>query len=370
MASPHPLLFQLIKVGSLPGRLVTMDLIESAQEHRLIGYLSRTVQGPMEKAVSVRLMGIDMFEQASRRAVIKKAAEVHAAFLEAGVRHHFMKGTVEATRLFGHPGDRRFRDVDIVVHPSSPLSRAVEVIAPDHPLLGELDDMVSAGYRNTIGFRLEDVPIDLHTEALRTGPGSADVEAWWARTESVDVPGIGTVEALDLASSTLLFLIHQARDRFRYLNGALEFSRRVESDVDWAQVRSLAETEGIWEQAAVAVEVLARIAGVDTPVRVPANGRMWLWRRLWGTKVQLLGDYGRVRYNRRSEWLMPLTARGRSGATVRWVTRSAFPPDAHLRLKHPTARGPYLWRVLSARLGFVLRRRMDAIRKTGPSSSR
>jgi hypothetical protein len=155
-------------------------------------------------------------------------------------------------------------------------------------------------------------------------------------------------------------VLHQARDRFRYLLGVIETRLRLRQDVDWHSVETLARAEGIWEQVSVGLSILCEEAGVQCPVETPTNWRTTAWRLLWRPKVRLLGEAGRLRHIRRATWLMPMLTRGRSADALAWLIRSAFPSDDDLRLRHPDATGPYLWRLIAPRIAIVRHRHLSS----------
>lgn len=361
MAKPHPLLFRLVQSGAVDGASVTEAVVRSAQEHRLVALLEKGTDPPASHDLTLSLAGAAMLDETHRMRVMKVARDVHIALTEADIRHVFVKGVVEAHRLFPSADERAFRDVDLAIHPSESLGGALSVLIPGHPESDDIDALVSGGYRSSIGFFRDGIAVDLHTDALRNGPRCVSPDAWWNHATVVPLPGVGEVEAFDVAASTLLFLIHQARDRFRYLNGALEFKRRVETGIDWDAVETLARREGIWEQAAVAATVLAEAANLPVEFPMPSGWRTRLWERLWAPHVRYLGEDGRSRFNRRGQWLMPITSRGRFREIAGWIVRSIFPPDSHLRLRHPRARGPYLWRVVSTRISAISARRLPSL---------
>lgn len=367
MGRPHPLLVE-IAAGRRPDLTdLDEDVVDSAEEHRMLGLLLAEVRhsdAEIDSSIRTRLEALDMQWAVQRRRLETVAADVHAALESAGIRHLFFKGVVESHRLFDDPGQRPFADIDVCIAPGESLSRAVAAIAPDFPDLESLDALVSEGFTSTVGFYEQGGPLDVHTDFVRIGKRARRPDLWWSATTTMELSGVGTVEVLDPDAAFAILVLHQARDRFRYLIGHAEFVRRLEAGVDFSRVKELAEAEGLWDQLAVAVEVMSSEMGRDAPVEPPPSWRGRLWRRLWKEEIRLLGPEGRSHNPRLGSWLMPLLARGRTWETFRWIGRSVFPPDVRLRRLHPEARGPYLWRVVSTRIAHRWRR-MAARRRSG-----
>ncbi|HSJ33830.1 MAG TPA: nucleotidyltransferase family protein [Acidimicrobiia bacterium] len=353
MARPHPLLVDLAAGRPIDPAGIDATVVESAEDHRMTGLLLdevRTAGVEVDRQVWARLEALDLQASVGRNRLVEAAASIHDRLAAVGIDHLFFKGIVEAYRVFEAPGHRPFADIDVCLAPGESLTRAVLALEPDFPDADALDDLVEGGYTSTVGFFTAGVPIDLHIDVVRVGRGARHPAQWWEATTGVAVPGVGDLRALDREASFAVFVLHQARDRFRYLIGCAEFVRRLRAGVDLGRVKALVEAEGLWDQLAVAIEVLSSEVGIETPVTAPASWRTRLWRRLWSPDIRLLGTEGRVRNPRLGSWLMPLTARGRAWETLRWIGRSALPPDARLRRLHPEARGPYLWRVVTTRI--------------------
>jgi hypothetical protein len=245
------------------------------------------------------------------------------------------------------------------------LREAVAALDETNPVLTLPDDEV-VRHLSSVVLLIDGVGVDLQTDALRSGLEPVDSTAWTVGSDRVTINEDLRLQALDNEHDLVMFFIHQGRDRFRYLLAMAEASRRLDAPIDWVKVESIARNEGIWEQVAVALEVACDELGRQTPIVMPRGWRTSLWRYLWRQKVRLLGEHGRIRYIRRARWLMPLTMRGRTNDALRWLWRSAFPPDAILRLNHPEATGPYLWRVVASRLHIIGHRRAWALRNPTP----
>jgi hypothetical protein len=363
MARPHPLLIEVAAGRTINGAAIDHTVVDSAVEHRMSGLLlkvARETRPPVDHGVRARLEALDLGLAMQRRRLMRTATAVHRRLEEVGIEHFFFKGVVEAYRVFEDPHHRPFADIDLCLAPFESLSAATAAIAPDHPNVEHLDDLVAGGYISSVGFFENGQPLDLHTDVVRVGPNARHPEMWWEHTTTIDIPELGSVRALNREASFVVFVLHQARDRFRYLIGLCEFRRRLQSEMSFDAVRSLAVAEGVWDQVAVAISAMSEDLGIPSPVQVPKSLRARLWSWLWRAEVRLGGPESRLRHTRRGRWMMPLMARGRAASSLRWIARSAFPPDVHLRRRHPDARGPYLWRIVAARIGQTLRRRREA----------
>lgn len=363
MARPHPLLVDVAAGREIDAAAVDNEVVESSVEHRMNGLLLAAVRRSGSVAphdVRTRLEALDMNTAIHRRRLMSVAARLDEKLNDVGIDHLFFKGVVEAHHLFDDPNHRPFADVDVCIGPGESLTAATAAIAPEYPEVGLLDDLVEGRYISSVSFFEDGQPLDLHTDVVRIGPAALRPDLWWANTTALDVPGLGSVRALNEEAAFVVFVLHQARDRFRYLIGAAEYRRRLSVDLSFDLVRSLATAEGVWDQVAVAMEAMSEDLGIPSPVKAPDTLRARVWRRLWSSEVRLWGPEGRLRHTRRGSWLMPILARGHTWTSLRWIARSALPPDAHLRRRHPDARGPYLWRVVGTRVGHVIQRRRRA----------
>lgn len=366
MAYPDPLLVDFVRGETIDGGRITAVVANSAMEHRLAPMLldSPGAQEIMDQESLARLTAFDLAVETRQRQLYKVMARVHRRLDEVGAPHTFLKGATSAQRWFDKPTHRPYVDIDVLVEKID-LRRAIAALDESNPALALPGDEADR-HLSSVVLLIDGVGVDLQTDALRTGLAPVDSTAWTIGSDQVAISEGLDLPALNNEHDLVMFLIHQGRDRFRYLLAMAEARRRLQAPIDWATVESIARNEGIWEQVAVALEVTCDELGRDVPVVMPGGWRTSLWRWLWRPKVRLLGEHGRIRHIRRARWLMPLTMRGRAGDALRWLWRSALPPDAILRLNHPGATGPYLWRVVSSRLHVIGHRRAWAWRNPAP----
>lgn len=359
MARPHDLLRAVARGKSVAGSAVDAAVVESAMEHRMASLLLASVVAPDEisTGAAATLIAFDMAVIARRRQQDEIMELVHERLDAAGVTHTFLKGATSAIRWFEKPTHRPYSDIDVVVPPGEPLRVAVRSLDELHPVLPVLESP-TARLISSVDMTVGGVRIDVQADALRTGLAPKGGESWIIGTRELEFSSGKRFRVLDPEHDLVMFLLHQGRDRFRYLLGVAEAGRRLERPLDWKRVEAISRAEGIWDQVAVALEIMCNELRMEVPVKAPAGWRTALWRKLWRPEVRLLGELGRIRHMGRAKWIMPLTMRGRSIDTLNWLARSLFPPDPVLRHKYPQASGPYLWRVVSSRVRVVGRRRV------------
>lgn len=357
MAYPAPLLQAVARGEDVSADEVTLAVAEMAVEHRMAALVLRSVidQSRVPAAALALLMAADMSVVARRASQERALRTVRDQLVGRGVTHTFVKGPVSAIRWFDDPTNRPYADIDVIVPKGMDFVSAVAALDASNPAIKVLGAH-GAEAVSSVGVFVEGVSVDLQTDALRSGLTPLSYREWSVGTDWLGA-GWG-LPVLDAEHDLVMFLLHQGRDRFRFLLGVAEARSRLEHVIDWQRVESIARREGIWEQIAVAVEVMCQELGLDPPVSPPSGWRTRLWRRLWRPEVRLLGEVGRVRHIVRGRWLMPLTMKGRTIDGLGHVIRSVFPPDAVLRLKYPRARGPYLWRVFASRARVISRRRL------------
>lgn len=364
MAHPHHILRTVARGHTVEGSQLDAAVVISAIEHRMAPLLLSAVPELEDIPTAERslLVTFTMTMAAQRKHQNEVMELVHERLDAAGVTHTHVKGAASAVRWFVEPTQRIYADIDVIVGPGEPFQKAVHALDPSHPTLPILESSVARSI-SSVAMSIDGVAVDLQTDALRTGlePRSC---AWVVGTDQLELDSGTRLSVLDPEYDLVMFLLHQGRDRFRYLLGIAEARLRLRHPYDWAKIEAISRSEGIWEQIAVALEVICDELDIEVPVEVPKNWRPALWRRLWPSRVRLLGDVSQVRYIIRARWLMPLTMEGRFLDALGWLARSAFPPDLVLRLRYPNARGPYLWRTVSTRIQVITDRRTWVWKRT------
>lgn len=360
MSRPHEVIRAVARGETVVGSAVTRAVADSALEHRMAGLLLAAVSERSEipRDVSIPLVALDLAVVVRRRDQDRVWGLLQEQLDGAGVVHTFIKGPVSALRWFDRPADRPYSDIDVVVPPGRHFVDAVALLDPENPAIEILLGSDDRGRISSVDVVVDGVSVDIQTDALRCGIPPSRGECWSVGTERLE----SGARILDPEHDLVMFLLHQARDRFRFLLGVAETERRLRSPIDWKRVEEIAREEGIWDQVAVALEVLCDELAMRSPIRPPSGWRTWLWRRLWRPHVRFLGEDGRGRHILRGRWLMPLTMRGRFLDAVGWIVGSAFPGESIIALRYPDMKGPYLWRVVMARARVIGRRRIWALK--------
>jgi hypothetical protein len=364
MAYPESLVKAAARGETIDGSKIDLRDVDSAIEHRMASLLvaAAVAQEDIPVDVLAALTAFDMAVAVRRKEQDRVFQLVHDRLSSAGVVHTFVKGPASARRWFAHPSQRPYSDIDVVVPKGPSFRSALSVLSPSHPALALSVGEDGIGFLSSVDLVVDGVRVDLHADALQTGLDPRRSDDWSVGTDLLG----GDVRVLDPEHDLIVFLLHQGRDRFRFVLGLAETRFRLRRPIDWDLVEALARREGIWDQVAVALEVMCEELQVDSPVMPPNGWRTAMWRRLWNPSVRFLGELGRIRHIIRGRWLMPLTIRGRSSEAVRWMIRSIFPPDPVMRLRYPNASGPYLWRVVFRRARIIGRRRYSAWRNQRP----
>lgn len=355
VSRPHPVIRRLVAGQPVDPNTVDDAVVASAVEHRVDPFLRRTLveAGGVQRSALFQLEAVDMSWRHRRAKILAVAARIHQELSEAGIDHVFFKGVAEASRLYPDPSMRKFVDIDLILRPGRRLSEAVSVLKPEHPHLAEIRKLDTSGYLPTVDLFVEGVSVDIHLDPFRIGPTPRDPISWWNHTVTSEIDGIGRALSLSDPLAFAAFVLHQGRDRFRYLLGAVEFGAWMDRGVDWEAIRELVTPEGTWDELLAAAEVLDSIEGRGRGVP-PVNGwRRRAWHRLWNPEVILAGPAGRGRQGRRGVWMMPLLSRRRFWRTAAWILRSAIPPAPLLAIRHPQTSGSYLKRLFLARLSIL-----------------
>lgn len=293
-------------------------------------------------------------------AALNHAGEVLA---EKGIEVATFKGVAAEQRWYDQIGDRPCWDVDLLVAPHS-LHRAGELIETLQPKMrddGRIQRLVDTGALQTIDVLFDNVVMDIHFDLLKMGFRSRQAQLTWDRTVMVPLTGGKEVRAVDAEISLVHSLLHLNRDRFAKLLGLVEILRIVErGDIDWDFVDAFVRAEGLETPHAMAVEVVYETLNLEPPISGPTGGwRSRVWNALWPSQIRLLGEEGRLRYGRRSVLLLPFLTRGRGRDAASYVIRRMFPSRDMVDLVHPESHGPYLWRLVYARVGHRIRRRRE-----------
>lgn len=276
-----------------------------------------------------------------------------------GISSVVFKGVTDEARWFKRLGERPCSDVDLIITDINRFDDAIKTLVPDHPLIGSAADAARRGLLRAVDLKVDGVLIDLHVDPVKVGSGWRNASRWFEHTQPFDTPSGDSITVFDDQATATLRLIHLGRDRFRYLIWLLEVHAILATIDGWDGVIDLAGSEGLSAPVEVAAEVVREEVGAGPDSRC-RDWRCRLWRRMWRPETRLLGELARKRFVRRSSWLLPMTMPGRTWESLRWLARTAVPPAVVFDLKHPGGRGPYLWRLMAGRAGYLVRRRLHA----------
>jgi hypothetical protein len=293
------------------------------------------------------------------------AALSHASerLLENGIEVATFKGVAAEQRWYDQVGDRPCWDVDLLLAPHN-LDRAgelIEILQPKMRNDGRLQRLVDSGALQTIDIEFDGVVLDLHFDLFKLGFRSRQQKLLWERSLMVSLPGGESVRALDGEISLIFSLLHLNRDRFAKLLGFAEVVRIVErQEIDWDFVEAFVEVEGLETSHRLALGVVCETLGIEPPVPVATAGwRSKAWSALWPPEQRLLGEEGRLSFGRRSVLAFSFLVRGRKGDAARYVLRRMLPNRDMVDVVHPGTQGPYLWRLVNARVGQRMKRRRE-----------
>lgn len=366
MSRPHPALLDLAVERPLRPVDDLDELVRSAREHRMHGLLWTHIDqlvDPSVAAVSV-LEAHDATTREWHGRLWQTLDDAVARLRDLGIEVMTLKGVVAESCWYDRIGERPCRDVDLLLAPRD-LRRAGEVIdalEPGHPLGAVAVEWISRGILDAATVTVDGVRIDLHFDPLKVGLRCRQAEAVWERARRADLPGGTTVCTLDPELSLILFLLHQTKDRFRYVLGFVDVLRVIDQeDLDWDFVVRFARGEGLLEPVTLALDAVG--ATLEHPVPKLSQRRglaSKVWNVAWRPSIRLRGSEGRRRYKKRQE-LLPLLARGRTreGLVHGWGV--LFPPRALYEAANPGERGGYAWRLAVKRpLRYIRRSRSNS----------
>jgi len=366
MARPHPALIELAAGRVLPPVDDVPGFLKSAMEHRMMGLVwnrARSGEFVLDPDLHRSLAAQSLFTERRHRKL--SDALIHASELlaEKGIDVATFKGIAAEQRWYDQVGDRPCWDVDLLVAPHS-LHRAgelIEMLDPERRNDGRIQRLVDADLLRTIDVVSDGVVMDIHFDLFKFGFRSRQQQLVWDRTVALPVAKGRSVRAVDAEISLINSLLHLNRDRFAKLLGFVEVLRIIErGDIDWDFVDAFVVFEGLETTHTRALTVVLETLGIDHPTPTPPGGwRSWVWNAAWPPRIRLLGEEGRLRFGRRGALLFPFLVRGRSLDAARYVLRRSLPRSDMVDLNHPDARGPYLWRLVDARVRHRLRRRRE-----------
>lgn len=366
MARPHPALLHLAADRPLPPIDEVGPFLRSAHEHRLTGLLwSRMATGEVEVKGEDRqwLAEHETLTWARHYMLWESLRKLIARLEGLGVDVVTFKGVTAEARWYDRMGERPCYDLDLLVapHHRHRFADVLRDLQPDHPLTGSIRPLLDRGLLQSVALWFDGTPVDLHVDLFKLGIPTRQAQRIWERTNSLSLPSGENVGVLVPEIAFIHFLVHLTKDRFRYLLGFVDVQRIIAREkLDWDFIDDFLRREGLETHVYRALEAVLATLQLPASHPFPAGWRSRLWGFLWRPSIRLQGDLGRVRFRRRGQWVLPLTARGRAPETARWWWRRLFPPAALLDYLHPGERGFYLWRLIKGRVRHSIEQRRAA----------
>jgi hypothetical protein len=353
VARPHPLLVDVVTgrpIGPIddPGALVA-----SAIEHRVDGLLWTRVESgelTIPEPLHARLAAADFEAWAKSQMLAEVAGSLTRRLGELGAEIAVFKGIATEARWYSRTGERRSRDLDLLLAPAAVprLAELMKVLSPRHPLLPSVDDLVAGGWLQSVDFT-ERLPIDLHVDffKLELLP-TFHPDDIWAHVEPIEVNGV-RLNGFDVDLALVNHLIHLNKDGLRRLLGFVDVGRiLVDPALDLDVVRSILRDQGVEIPGLLTLDaVVAELRlGIERPL--PNSGwRTRAWHRLWPVDRRLTGDAPSLPRHRQF-WIAYLTPKAAPRSGVAWLRRW-FPPPSLLEFYYPQVPGPYPRRLIQGR---------------------
>ncbi|MCP5368894.1 MAG: nucleotidyltransferase family protein [Hyphomicrobiales bacterium] len=231
----------------------------------------------------VEAAAVHLADLAERNGVLVAALlDVLDALDAAGLPAIPFKGPVLARVAYGDVGLRRFRDLDILMHPGDAL--AAEAVLADigftQLLVGRdapMTPVQAAAYRRYSGqdlmFRQADrVALEPHWAfAPRTLALDLDYAGLWSRAGTVDLAG-RAVPSLGPEDMVTLLCLHGGKEKWTRLQWVADLARAVAAhpDLDWDALLGRARDQGVARLVRLGLALVARMAGTGLPPAVAA----------------------------------------------------------------------------------------------------
>jgi hypothetical protein len=227
------------------------------------------------------------------------------------------------------------------------------VLNPGHSLVDEIVSLAASGVTQGVTVEHGGTSIDIHFDLPALGVPTLGREQVWERSLCPELGRDRPIRVLDRETALIQLLMHLNKDCFARLLWYTDIVHLIsrESGLDWAYIDEFARKEGLEAPIYLSLEAVCGDLGLEIPPHPrPSGWKAWLWKRLWPEKVRLQGLEGYYR-RRHRRYFLAFMFSGRKRQALRWWIRQLFPSDVVLAEWYPTAKGPYLWRLVAARLG-------------------
>ena len=278
--------------------------------------------------------------------------EISEKLGDKGIEFAAIKGVTNETRWYDEMGERPCRDVDIWIGPpqSDRFGEALRILCPHHPLARDMQSLVNGGYMQGIDFKLSSgVSVDMHADPFKLGTRSRSLPEVWHETTSMLMGSSRYVRVLSEDWTLALSVVHSNVDNFSRLLGVVD-ARRIRHRVDpttdsWLSKLALDGLQDVGASAMHALEASLGSLGDSTPI---PGGRAWIWSLLWPLPHMLQGDQGE-RWRLR-QLAIPWLSQGRLLEALGATWHRVLPPKVLLNFSYPKASGPYVSKLITARV--------------------
>ena len=330
MTTPHAALLQLVSSGEAGSVDDDETFLLSVHEHRMTAaVLLAHQQGRLSLPASVATT-LSIWDLAERREHLrfwKAIEEVHRRLAPTGAEVAVLKGVATEARWYDEPGQRIATDVDLLLAPDVLDSAAelVAVIDPDRGMSASIDWLVRRRLLQHVDLHVGPVQVDLHFDPLKIGIPTRQIAEVWTSTQLLPTPH-GMIRVLRPEMELVLFLLHLNKDSFAYLGPFLDVRQIVErAELDWSYLAAFVAEEGLAVPVFKSLAVVANLLNLDVNVLRPTGVRARTWDRLWGPRVRLRGDEGRLAAPR-AQRLLAFHASRRMRDVVLESSRQLLPP--------------------------------------------
>jgi hypothetical protein len=361
MAFPHPALIRIASDQDLDIRL-DYELLRSAVEHRMNGLLqSAAVAGSVsaEPALFRELERLDIATWSRHQILIFELGRIKALLAEAGLDFMVLKGVTSEARWYNRVGERPSFDIDLLLAPDAvrSLDDALELLQPDHVLLGSATALAHRGYLQSFTATFGKVVLDIHTDLFKLGSRTLSQDLIWDSPAWVRLQDGDTFKVPSPSVGLIHSLTHLNRDRFNRLLGFVDAARALDDPgLEWRQVENLVTAEGLGVVAKSALAVVEETLGRTSSWNSAASGwRRSVWNIAWRRKIRLLGMEGQVRFTRRA-LLLPFLLDGRFRDAMSYWWRRLIPPAALSEYLHSDQPGGRWSKLVMGRLASMRRR--------------
>ena len=309
--APFDMVRSAIAAGESTGKCLVQPLTEAewatvpelARRHGISGAVAIALSGREDTPAAVRttLAASRNLDAIHALQSISELQRIVRALEAAGVAAVTLKGPALAQWLYGDATRRRFADLDVLVAPGDRDRAYIALQSLGYELPSGMPRDVARTIYGALGaWPLcggGSFPLDLHWRLAHARfPAPVTVQQVIADSSSLEIGG-RMVRVPSPTHAALLTLLHAAKHLWCTLElvaAIAALTRR--SDVDWAQVRRLAEDAHAWNGCAAGLSLAADLLGADIPASLGGITRTEACRSLCADAAAALrrpaGEFG------------------------------------------------------------------------------